>query len=193
MRATNARLTLGRPKNVPFSRFLTQGIVGQYRVGGPVLLSAPACIRRPASPEDCHSCEPGTSVRNTLQPSCSMSSSSGPENTWLALIDPFRQRLKSYNQTAISSEDEFRTALIRLCEQHREWQAQRLITRIRKQHSSIIDLARGIDTALNLAAAAAAGFAALVWNTAYTAARVSTVHTIELNLLGIILTACRRL
>ena len=116
-----------------------------------------------------------------------MSSSSGPENTWLALIDPFRRRLNSYNQTAISSEDEFRTALIGLCEQHREWQAQRLITRIRKQHSSIIDLARGIDTALNL------GFAALVWNTAYTAARVSTVHTIELNLLGILLTACRRL
>jgi malate/lactate dehydrogenase len=121
-----------------------------------------------------------------------MSSSSGPENTWLALIDPFRRRLNSYNQTAISSEDEFRTALIGLCEQHREWQAQRLITRIRKQHSSIIDLARGIDTALHLAAAAA-GFAALIWRTAYTAARVSTVHTMELNILEILLTACRRL
>lgn len=122
-----------------------------------------------------------------------MSSSSGPENTWRAIIDPFQQRLSSYNQTPITSEDGLRTALIELCRQRREGQAQRLITRIRKQHSSIIDLARGIDTALNLAAAAAAGFAALVWKTAYTAARVSTVHMIELNLLEILLTACRRL
>lgn len=139
----------------------------------------------------CHSCEPGTILRNILLTSCPMSSSSGPENTWLALIDPFQRRLNSYNQTPISSEEGFRTALIQLCEQHREWQDQRLITRIRKHHSSIIDLARGIDTALNLAATA--GFAALVWKTAYTATRVSTAHTIELNLLEILLTACRRL
>ena len=120
-----------------------------------------------------------------------MSSSSGPENTWRAIIDPFQQRLSSYNQTPITSEDGFRTALIELCKQYREGQAQRLITRLRKQHSSIIDLARGIDIVLNLAAAA--GFAALVWKTAYTATRVSTVYIMRINLLETLLTVIRRL
>jgi hypothetical protein len=119
-----------------------------------------------------------------------MSSSSGPENTWRAIIDPFQQRLSSYNQTPITSEDGFRTALIELCKQYREGQAQRLITRARKQHSSIIDLARGIDSALSLTAA---GFAALVWKTAYTATRVSTVYTVRIALLEILLTIVRRL
>jgi hypothetical protein len=115
----------------------------------------------------------GTLLHKTSLPPCPMSSSIGPETTWRALIDPFRQRLDSYKQTPISSEEDFRALLKPLCEKHREFDFQRLIIRIRKQHSPIIDLARGIDSALELKEPAE--FTALIWGISYTAIRVSTV------------------
>jgi hypothetical protein len=167
-RPINARLFPSGQDSVPFSRIPS---VSQLMDWLPRLAECIRMHKMSGTAGGFHRLR--TIVRNTLPPTCPMSSSSSPEHTWHALIEPFRQRLDTYRQTPISNEEGFRAALISLCEQYREWQSQRLITRIRKQHSSIIDLARGIDSALNTRAPAE--FTALIWKTAYTAIRVSTI------------------
>lgn len=70
----------------------------------------------------------------------------GPNDTWPAKIHQYWETLSSFEQTILSSEDEYREALRQLCVNHKERNATVLSNRIFRQHSHILVIASALDT-----------------------------------------------
>jgi hypothetical protein len=68
-------------------------------------------------------------------------------DTWPSLIFEFQSKLGVHEQPRppVASEAEYRTQLLRLCDEHRERDPQRLISRMRRQHAQVIEFAAAID------------------------------------------------
>jgi hypothetical protein len=74
-----------------------------------------------------------------------MSSPASLSDTWPAKIRQYWETLGLVEQTILSSEDEYRSALSELCVQYKERNATGLSNRIIRQHYNILSIASALD------------------------------------------------
>ena len=105
-------------------------------------------------------------------------------DTWPSLVEAYASKLGFHDTDPVTTEAEHKKRFKQLCNQYRERQDERLLTRIHRQHDRILDFLATLDTAHGLEPPTA--LISLFWHLSIQTVHVSLGSTTSKNAMLIV-------